>query len=283
MAPVTQPPTLSLPPIEEGDPIGILRIPRIDVEKQIVAGVTVADLKTGPGHFPQTPMPGELGNAAIAGHRTTFGGPFLHLDELEVGDEIVFTNLYSQEFVYRVTGTEVVDPSDGHVINTTDPGIATLTLVTCTPVRTSEQRLIINATLDATESPAPTATQRYYGQEGDAITELPGDDVTETSTVESSAPPESAAPTTTSAAAIPDRPAGFSDADPFAAGWFSDSGAWTHVFAWGLALVAVCVGCYLLARSLRRRWVGWVVGALPFTFLLYFFFQNVNRLLPPGL
>ncbi len=282
-APVTQPPTLSLPTIEEGDAIGNLRIPRIGVDKQVVAGVTVADLKTGPGHFPQTPMPGELGNAAIAGHRTTFGGPFLHLDELEPGDEIVFTNFYSQDFVYRVTGTEVVDPSDGHVINTTDPDTATLTLVTCTPVRTSKQRLIIHATLDTTASPAPTATQRYYGQEGDEITVLPGDDVTESSAVGTAAPNESTAPTTTPAAAPADPPAGFSDADPFAAGWFSDGAAWPHVIAWGLTLIALCAGCYLLARALRRRWVGWVVGVVPFTVLLYFFFQNVNRLLPPGL
>jgi len=291
-APVTQPPTLSLPPIAEGQAIGVLSIPRIGIEKQVVAGVAVADLKTGPGHFPQTPMPGELGNAAIAGHRTTFGGPFLHLDELEPGDEIVYENVYQQQFTYRVTSTEVVSPSDGHVIDTTDPTIATMTLVTCTPVRTSRQRLIVHAELDASASPTPTATQRYYGQEGAVITELPGEDTTTapttaptTDSVEPSAP---AAPATTAAAAAAvsstsEPPAGFSDANPFSAGWFSDGAAWPQVIAWGLGLVAVGVGAYFLARATRRRWVGWAAGAVPFTILLYFFFQNVNRLLPPGL
>lgn len=286
--PVTQPPTLSLPPIAEGDAIGTLRIQRIGLEKTVVAGVTVADLKNGPGHFPQTPMPGELGNAAIAAHRTTFGGPFLHLDQLDVGDEIVFENLYQQQFVYRVTGTEVVNPSDGHVINTTDPDLATLTLVTCTPPTTSRQRLIIHAELDTTASPAPTATQRYYGQEGDAITELPGEDpgdaVDATGPEGTTLPGDAAGPATSVAdGGSADRPAGFSDADPFAASWFSDGAAWPHVIGWGLGLVAVCVAAYLVARTLRRRWVGWVAGAVPFVVLLYFFFQNVNRLLPPGL
>jgi sortase A len=287
-APVTEPPVLSLPPIAEGDAIGELRIPRIDLDKAVVAGVSVPDLKKGPGHFPQTPMPGELGNAAIAGHRTTYGGPFLHLDELEPGDEIVWVNLYSQEFVYRVTGSEIVKPSQGEVINTLDPDVATLTLVTCDPVRTSKNRLIIHAELVEERSAAPTAGQQYYGQDaGATITELPGEDVPEETTATTAG--DAAGPTTTTATAAPvatgddEPPAGFSDTDPFAQGWFSDGAAWPHIAAWGGALVALCLGCYALARALRRRWVGWVVAVAPFTFLLYFFFQNVNRLLPPGL
>jgi sortase A len=287
-APTTEPPVLSLPPIAEGDAIGELRIPRVGMDRRGVAGVSVPDLKKGPGHFPQTPMPGELGNAAIAGHRTTYGGPFLQLDELEVGDEVIWVNLYAQEFVYRVTGSEIVKPSQGEVINTLDPGKATLTLVTCDPVRTSKNRLIVYAELVEERSPAPTAGQEYYGQEvGEPITELPGDDVPEdtaaTSTVGETTPASTEAAGAAATEAIDDPPAGFSDTDPFAQGWFSDSASWPHIAAWGAALVVLCIGCYALARALQRRWVGWVVAVAPFTFLLYFFFQNVNRLLPPGL
>ena len=57
----------------------------------VVAGVGREDLKKGPGHYPETPMPGQLGNSAIAGHRTTYGEPFFDLDELEPGDEIIVT------------------------------------------------------------------------------------------------------------------------------------------------------------------------------------------------
>ena len=55
----------------------------------IVAGVAVEDLRRGPGHFPETPLPGQLGNAAIAGHRTTYGQPFRNVDDLVPGDEII--------------------------------------------------------------------------------------------------------------------------------------------------------------------------------------------------
>ena len=54
----------------------------------MVEGVSLADLKKGPGHYPETPLPGQEGNAAIAGHRTTYGAPFHRLDELKPGDEI---------------------------------------------------------------------------------------------------------------------------------------------------------------------------------------------------
>ena len=127
--PDTRPPvpTIELPPITEGDPIARIEIPRIGVGKWVVAGVEKGDLKKGPGHYPDTPLPGQLGNSAIAGHRTTFGQPFFDVDKLEVGDQIVVTTLAGR-FVYRVTGQEIVSPSDYQVIATTDPSVATLTL-----------------------------------------------------------------------------------------------------------------------------------------------------------
>ncbi|MFM9036707.1 MAG: sortase, partial [Actinomycetota bacterium] len=77
--------------ISEGDPIAIIEIPVIGVKKFVVAGVQPSDLKKGPGHYPNTPLPGELGNSAIAGHRTTYGEPFRNLDKLSIGDEIRIT------------------------------------------------------------------------------------------------------------------------------------------------------------------------------------------------
>ena len=115
--------------ITEGEPIGFINLVPLEQGMYIFPGVSRSDLENGPGHFPETPMPGQLGNSAIAGHRTTWGEPFRHLDELEVGDEIVVTMRYGI-FTYRVTSTEIVDPSDREVIATTDPDIATLTLTT---------------------------------------------------------------------------------------------------------------------------------------------------------
>ncbi len=81
------------------------------------------DLKQGPGHYPDTPMPGQFGNSAIAGHRTTYGQPFYRLDEVAPGDEIVLTTVQGR-FVYRATGSEVVDANRSDVVATTDPTIA---------------------------------------------------------------------------------------------------------------------------------------------------------------
>src|SRR4029077_5454437 len=62
-------------PVPAGEAIAEIRIPKIGVDKFVVQGVTVPDLKKGPGHYPDTPMPGHVGNAAIAGHRTPYGAP----------------------------------------------------------------------------------------------------------------------------------------------------------------------------------------------------------------
>ena len=84
----TVPTAPSTPPIESGEAIGRLVIPSIGLDWIVVEGVQVADLKKGPGHFRETPMPGQLGNSAIAGHRNTYCSPFFDLDELEPGELI---------------------------------------------------------------------------------------------------------------------------------------------------------------------------------------------------
>ena len=76
----------AVPDFAAGDVMALLQIPSIGVETYVVSGVQPADLKHGPGHYPDTPMPGQLGNSAIAGHRTTYGQPFYRLDELKPGD-----------------------------------------------------------------------------------------------------------------------------------------------------------------------------------------------------
>ena len=81
--------TLPPPPPPDGEAVGIIRIPKIGVDRAVVQGIGVPDLRKGPGHYPATPLPGQLGNAAIAGHRTTYGAPFNRLDELAVGDPIL--------------------------------------------------------------------------------------------------------------------------------------------------------------------------------------------------
>lgn len=141
-----------LPP--SGESLAILKIPKIGVERTIVEGVRLVDLRKGPGHYPETPLPGELGNAAIAGHRTTYGAPFNRLDELQAGDVILATTL-NGTYRYRVTDKRIITPTQLEVLDpTTD---ARLTLTTCNPKFSARQRLVIVAALDTGASPTPVA------------------------------------------------------------------------------------------------------------------------------
>jgi sortase A len=85
-----------IPPVPEGEATARIQIPAIGVDKIVVEGISLQDLKKGPGHYPETPLPGQEGNAAIAGHRTTYGAPFHRLDELEPGDEITVTTVQGE-------------------------------------------------------------------------------------------------------------------------------------------------------------------------------------------
>lgn len=145
------PADVPLPP-PEGEAVAILRIPKIGVEKAVVEGVGLEDLQKGPGHYPRTPMPGQPGNAAIAGHRTTYGAPFYSLDELEMGDEILVRTPQG-EFRYEVDRKTVVRPNQVEVLDPTEE--ARLTLTTCNPRFSAAERLIVSAVLTGEPAPAP--------------------------------------------------------------------------------------------------------------------------------
>jgi sortase A len=132
------------PPPPSGESVANIRIPKIGVDKYVVQGVGLADLRKGPGHYPQTPLPGEQGNAAIAGHRTTYGAPFNRLDELAPGDEVLVTTVKGS-FTYTVATTHVVKPDQVEVLDPTPT--ATLTLTTCNPKYSARNRLIVHAVL----------------------------------------------------------------------------------------------------------------------------------------
>jgi sortase A len=113
----------------------------------------VDDLKQGPGHYPGTPLPGQSGNAAIAGHRTTYGAPFHDLDRLDPGDPIFVTTAMGR-FRYDVTDQLVVDPVKGGWV--LDPSADDrLTLTTCNPKYSAAERLIVTAALMSVPAPVP--------------------------------------------------------------------------------------------------------------------------------
>jgi sortase A len=148
-APGSRPVAAAAPPLADppiGSPVGDITIPSIDVSMVVVEGTGTAQLQAGPGHYSNTPLPGEDGNAAIAGHRTTYLHPFYDLNELVPGDPITVVTLQGI-FLFHVTSSQSVLPSDVSVISATRT--PTLTLTTCTPRYSASQRLVVHATLVA--------------------------------------------------------------------------------------------------------------------------------------
>jgi sortase A len=180
------------PPPGEGEPVGYIKIPKIGLgtgdPMVVVEGVNVSDLQKGPGHYPGTPFPGQEGNVAIAGHRTTYLHPFGDLDQLSTGDEIILTTVQGT-FTYKVARDPFpVNPGQGEVLQSQpDPArpghnLATLTLTTCTPKYSAAQRLIVQANLElpvgAVALPAPAsasngAPTKISGLSGDSSSRLP--------------------------------------------------------------------------------------------------------------
>lgn len=131
-----------------GSPVGSIHIPRIGVDFVVVKGAGVAELKKGPGIYPETRFPGIAGTTAIAGHRTTYLEPFRHIDRLRRGNRILLDMPYAR-FTYIVTGHRVVQPTD--VGAAVDPvGYSRLVLSACTPLFTAEKRLLVFARLTRT-------------------------------------------------------------------------------------------------------------------------------------
>jgi sortase A len=136
----------------EGQPIGIIDIPAIGANFVVVEGTSTSDLMLGPGHYAGTPLPGQPGNAAIAGHRTTYLHPFYSLDQVAAGDPIYVTTTQGR-FEYRVTDVTVVPPTDVAVLDPTPT--PTLTLTTCNPRYSASQRLVVLADLVSPPAPVP--------------------------------------------------------------------------------------------------------------------------------
>jgi len=128
-----------------GTSLGSVRIPSIDVDHPMFAGVDLGVLSGGPGHWLGTAGPGGEGNMVIAGHRTTHGAPFGDLDRLEVGDLILFDGAKGIDIMYSVTETLIVAPDAIWVTYDTGEDIATL--FACHPKGSLRQRIVVRAKL----------------------------------------------------------------------------------------------------------------------------------------
>jgi len=131
-----------------GTAVARLYIPRLDKHWVVVEGVRQRDIRYAPGHYPNTAMPGDVGNFSVAGHRNR--ATFWRLDELRPGDTIV-VETRAAWYVYAVSRTRIVLPSQVEVVKPVPPGASRgsrlLTLTTCNPKFDNYQRLIVHAEL----------------------------------------------------------------------------------------------------------------------------------------
>ncbi len=258
-------------PVALGDALARIEIPSIGVDAAVVEGVGREDLKRAPGHYPGTPVPGQLGNAAIAGHRSTYGAPFADLDAMDIGDQIIVTTAQGR-FVYRMTAMDIVSPLASDVISTTDPSVARLTLTTCHPEFSAQQRLIVFADLEIASSAIPAPYVPPAAPPTDLATEAPVGEID-----------GAGVPAVEDPAGAVEETVDEDTADAFAQGWFSDEAAFGQVAMWGSLLALIGVGAYALSWRTRNNLFGALAGIVPFVVVAYFFFQNVNRLLPAAL
>lgn len=132
--------------VRTGGLVGMLDVPRLNLSTPVIEGDDDRTLQRAVGHLPDTPLPWEAGNSALAGHRD---GLFRPLKDIEVGDEIRFRTS-GAEFRYRVTATAIVDPDDVSVLQARNRNA--LTLITCYPfsfVGTAPRRFIVHAEIDS--------------------------------------------------------------------------------------------------------------------------------------
>ena len=230
-----------IPP--DGESIAHIRIPAIDVDWIVVQGVGLEYLQDGPGHYVETPMPGQEGNVAIAGHRTTYGAPFHRLDELQEGDHIFIDTWYGK-WRYDVLQAEGADAA--HLIVTPDQtevladfGDNRLTLTACHPKYSAAQRIVVVAKMFEGEGaqkalPAPKLTPEQQKKRERALEQ----DIGET-----------------------------------------DAARWPAI-AWFLACAAIWIAAWLIGRWWGHKWPAYFIGLPFFLVALFFFFEEFSRLLP---
>jgi sortase A len=142
--------TVTTEKVKLGGGLALIRIPRLGQEYRyvIVEGVSLADLRKGPGHYPGTAMPGRVGNFVLSGHRTTYAAPFNRIGELRKGDQIL-VDTRTKQYVYTVANRKIIQPTATEAIAPVpfrpraDPTKPLISLTTCHPKYSAAQRLVV--------------------------------------------------------------------------------------------------------------------------------------------
>jgi len=137
-----------------GRALARIELPTLGRTRTVVEGTTAADLRRGPGHYPDTPLPGAGRTSGVAGHRTTFGAPFRTVNRLKRGDRIMVQTRYAR-LAYRVERSRVVSPRARWVVRPV--GYDRLVLTACHPLYSAAQRIVVFARLESAFEVTPAA------------------------------------------------------------------------------------------------------------------------------
>ena len=140
--PVVLPVPEPVPPPNDVEPVielGTIEIPKIGVSKPMFEGITLPTLDNGPGHWPGTAAPGQVGNVVVGGHRVSHDKPFENIDQLVAGDEVIFSDTAGRH-LYRVANVEIVGNDAIWIIDQTEA--KTATLFACHPKGSTKQRIV---------------------------------------------------------------------------------------------------------------------------------------------
>ncbi len=295
------------PPVPPpGGAVDHLVIPAIGVSRYVVQGVSDANLQMGPGHYPGTPLPGQFGNVAIAGHRTTFGAPFFRLNEVVPGDLVYLTDTSGITWVYGVKHLWVVVPTDTGVLAPTSQ--ADLTLTTCNPRFEAISRLVVRAVLlerlgrgtlvpgrlpvvkTEQQNPSGVPTSAPHRAPASAASTRPRAVAPRTPASETGKPIGKRSGPGAAVSSAPDGQTG-SDTPTVGASPLDNSqetatgGTWAATVGWAVLALFVWVVTRVAAAHRRRyeKVALLAAGALVCLVPLWFAFQNLVDLLPPSI
>jgi sortase A len=284
---------------EVGKPIGMIEIPKIGVKKVVVEGTDTEVLKQGPGHYVDTPYPGSLGNASIAGHRTTYGAPFNRINELNPGDLI---NVYTQQgaFTYKVITRPpdvpgdagdawwIVSPNDVEVLANTDADWYTPTAedyvaaAAATPATDATTTTAAPAPVEPVNKTARLTLTACHPEFSDKLRII-------VTAVLIKSTPAAVAPAKVKTTTDPGKQDTTStiNSDENLANAFGEAQGWNKdeipsIAQWGAAAFGVWLVAFLIGLKVgRKRWISYLLISPAFFYCIWYLFTHINRSLPP--
>ncbi len=248
----------------------------------VVSGTTVSDLRKGPGHYTDSAALCSTGNAAIAGHRTTYGAPFGDIASLKFGDEIRVNTPYGN-CIYTVTERFIVEPSDTWVVK--DQGDNRLTLTSCHPKYSAAQRYIVVAKLTQTDVPyLPTQEEINELIASTTETTIVSEEVTTTETVDRDVEVTTEVTETFRGEANTVIEKTNMETEGFGEGLDGDDGQLLAVILYGLVFFVLWYRIYRIANSENKgkkfKYITYGVGVFPILVAMGFWFYRVDLFLP---